>query len=193
MRDVRQPMWKLGVGGLGIALVFAAVALAAAPAGVRSIFLNGADISSARSQELRHVDVRIADNGDIFITAPHYQVAEEDSYVPLSQFIHTAGQPAHAQPQRLTTGPHGPPVNAEAGPTGWVAKTGEPLSPPAASQSLRRGEEPSDKGPDKPATDGVPAKAGDPPPSRPVAKGDGDDDAKPPLASDGKDAAASKH
>lgn len=51
----------------------------------RSIFLNGIDVSSARSQELRHVQVRINERGDIFISAPHYQVTEEDFFTPLSR------------------------------------------------------------------------------------------------------------
>ena len=49
----------------------------------RNIFLNGSDISSARSQELENVKVFISDKGDIFISAPQYQVFEEKTYVPL--------------------------------------------------------------------------------------------------------------
>ena len=53
----------------------------------RSIFLNGTDISSARGQELKNVSIHINENGDVFIMAPHYQVNEEDSYVPLSKYV----------------------------------------------------------------------------------------------------------
>ena len=49
----------------------------------RNIFLNGSDISSARSQELENVKIYISDKGDIFISAPQYQVFEEKTYVPL--------------------------------------------------------------------------------------------------------------
>lgn len=50
----------------------------------RSIFLNGVDISSAKTQQLKKVDVKIDEKGDIHIMAPHYQVHEENTFVPLS-------------------------------------------------------------------------------------------------------------
>ncbi|MBI2602611.1 MAG: hypothetical protein HYW48_06110 [Deltaproteobacteria bacterium] len=50
----------------------------------RSVYLNGTDISSAFSQELKKVDVEIDAKGNVFIIAPHYSVHEEESFVPLS-------------------------------------------------------------------------------------------------------------
>lgn len=52
----------------------------------RSIFLNGIDISSARNQKLKKVDIHIDESGNIFITAAHYDVLEEGSFVPLSKW-----------------------------------------------------------------------------------------------------------
>lgn len=68
----------------------------------RSIFLNGIDISSARNQKLGKVDIHIDENGNIFITAAHYDVLEEGSYVPLSKWskqINTASM--HKSPTEL--------------------------------------------------------------------------------------------
>lgn len=50
----------------------------------RSVFLNGTDISSAKTQYLKKVDVKIDEKGDLHIVAPHYQVQEENTFVPLS-------------------------------------------------------------------------------------------------------------
>ncbi|NBQ54208.1 MAG: hypothetical protein EBU49_11600, partial [Proteobacteria bacterium] len=61
------------------------VAATAPAAYARNVFLNGVDVSSSRSQELRNVQVRINEKGDIFISAPHYQVTEEDFFTPLSR------------------------------------------------------------------------------------------------------------
>lgn len=51
----------------------------------RSLFLNGTDISSIRHHVLENVTIKINGNGDIFIEAPHYQINEESSYMPLSK------------------------------------------------------------------------------------------------------------
>jgi hypothetical protein len=51
----------------------------------RNIFLNGKDISSAKGQKLDKVNVFISENGDIFITAPQYQVFEEKTFVPIAK------------------------------------------------------------------------------------------------------------
>lgn len=65
----------------------------------RNIFLNGKDISSAKGQKLDKVNIFISENGDIFITAPQYQVFEEKTFVPLTktkvadQNSHPAGLP----------------------------------------------------------------------------------------------------
>ena len=70
-------------------------------AGNRSIFLNGIDVSSARNQDLRNVHIRISDNGDIFITAPQYQVNEEETFTPLSTYIPGAHPPVHTPPMDM--------------------------------------------------------------------------------------------
>ena len=58
---------------IGIVLLALASNLALA----RNIYLNGKDISSAKGQKLDKVNLFISENGDIFITAPQYQVYEE--------------------------------------------------------------------------------------------------------------------
>jgi hypothetical protein len=100
---------------IGGAAVFSLSAImTAAPSGLRSIFLNGADISGARNQQLKNVDVQIAENGDLFIVAPHYQVAEEDAFTPLSKFVQGMNAPVHKAPQKISTAEPVPtPVHAE--------------------------------------------------------------------------------
>lgn len=88
-----------------LALGIAGSNLQAAPSGVRAVYLNGVDISSAKSQELKNVDISINERGDIFIVAPHYQVHEEDSFVPLSKFVRSMQTPQHKGPQSMTTLP----------------------------------------------------------------------------------------
>jgi hypothetical protein len=84
---------------LAMALAYPASQPPQAP--VRSVFLNGIDISSARSQELKNVDIVINEQGDLFISAPHYQVNEEDTYVPLSKYVQGANAPVHQAPQAV--------------------------------------------------------------------------------------------
>ncbi len=114
-----------------------AVAAVAATAGSRSIFLNGVDISSAKSQDLKHVDIHISENGDLFIIAPHYQVNEEDTYVPLSKYVQGLNQPAHKAPQAIEAGrtrelPSDAPGGGQLQP-----KAGEVPPPLAASAGLQ--------------------------------------------------------
>lgn len=85
-------------------LICATSAYAASPASGRSVFLNGIDISSAKSQDLKHVDIHISENGDLFVIAPHYQVNEEDTYIPLSKYVQGLNQPAHHAPQSIEAG-----------------------------------------------------------------------------------------
>ncbi len=73
----------------------------------RSIYLNGVDISSARNQDLRNVQVKVGDNGDIYISAPQYQVTEEETFMPLSSYSGRSGTPTHRPPQELN-GPNSP-------------------------------------------------------------------------------------
>ena len=49
------------------------------------IFLNGVDISSARNQNLKNVNVTISEDGTVFIEAPHYQVREDDIFTSLGK------------------------------------------------------------------------------------------------------------
>lgn len=90
------------------------------PVLARSVFLNGIDVSSARSQELRHVQVRINERGDIFISAPHYQVTEEDFFTPLSRVNSndSASKVAESQPASVPSVEVGPAVAA--GPSAGV-------------------------------------------------------------------------
>ena len=76
-------------------LAFADVSLA------RNIFLNGKDISSAKGQKLDKVSVFISENGDIFITAPQYQVYEEKTFVPLAKAKNKDNKPSVAHPTGL--------------------------------------------------------------------------------------------
>lgn len=62
----------------------------------RLIYLNGVDISSAKHQILERVTVRIDGQGHIFIEAPHYEVTEESTYIPLSSLAtEQASRPFH--------------------------------------------------------------------------------------------------
>jgi hypothetical protein len=63
--------------------------------GTRSIYLNGVDISSARNQDLRNVHVHVDGDGNVFVKAPHYQVTEEETFVPLSSYKHSQSAPEH--------------------------------------------------------------------------------------------------
>jgi hypothetical protein len=89
----------------GLLLALHAMPCLAGAGGVKSIFLNGIDISSARNQELKNVDVLINEQGDIFLLAPHYQVNEEDTYVPLSKYAQGLGPIAHKPPQPMRSAP----------------------------------------------------------------------------------------
>lgn len=51
----------------------------------RSIYLNGVNVSTIREESLENVKVEIDRNGNILITAPHYEVTQDSSYHPLLQ------------------------------------------------------------------------------------------------------------
>lgn len=51
----------------------------------RSIYLNGVDVSSSLNQKLKKVDITIDGSGNLHIKAPHYQILEEDQYVPVNE------------------------------------------------------------------------------------------------------------
>ena len=95
----------------------------------RNIYMNGIDISSARHQALSNVSIRIDGDGNVFIEAPHYQVHEENTFIPLSSWNREVGAPAHqpagAMPARLS--------KAGGGKQPAVA----PASPPAAAPPAR--------------------------------------------------------
>jgi hypothetical protein len=80
--------------------------------GNRSIYLNGIDISSARNQDLRNVHVKISENGDIYISAPQYQVTEEETFLPLSSYTSKSPLPEHKAPQAMNA-PKSPADTAE--------------------------------------------------------------------------------
>ncbi len=61
----------------------------------RSIFVNGHDVSSVRSQELKNVNIRIDAQGNVFIDAPQYDVLEQDKYLPLSQYQQNVRKAKH--------------------------------------------------------------------------------------------------
>ena len=103
--------------------VFAAAA-SAPVAFARNVFLNGVDVSSSRSQELRNVQVRINEKGDIFISAPHYQVTEEDFFTPLSRLATPPQASQNSGSPELAVAPASPvaPAPAAAAPAAAMAK-----------------------------------------------------------------------
>ena len=128
---------------------------AAPTTGGRSVFLNGVDISSAKSQDLKHVDIHISENGDLFVIAPHYQVNEEDTYIPLSKYVQGLNQPAHSAPQAIEAGrtrelpndvPSSGQLQPKAGelPPGMAAMPARPAASgaplPASAMALRTAE-----------------------------------------------------
>jgi len=62
----------------------------------RSVYVNGTDVSSARNQVMEGVTVRIDSDGNVFVDAPHYQVNEESTYIPLRRHANEA-RPEHRQ------------------------------------------------------------------------------------------------
>lgn len=125
-------------------LIALSVTLAAGGTAVRSVYLNGTDISSARSQEMRGVDIVINEKGDILIQAPQYQVNEEDTYVPLTKFVQGMNAPKH-QPMQAVQPVAAEPVKAmphedvapdTAIPGGAIPKAGVPVSQTAHPATL---------------------------------------------------------
>ena len=117
-------MQRLRVATFAVLVGMPTLALASTT-GLRNVFLNGIDISSAKSQDLKHVDVHISESGDIFLVAPHYQVNEEDSFVPLSRYVQGLSQPTHQPAQKMESK-----VQAQPGPGAPVAN---PMSTTAAA------------------------------------------------------------
>lgn len=126
--------------------MFLALALGVAtPALARTLYLNGTDISSARNQTLQGVNVRIDGGGNIFIEAPHYQVHEENTYTPLSQWHkEERNQPASKLPDNLTKVT--PPAEKVEPPKTEPVKTEASPTPPAATNSAAPTEKPVEEG-----------------------------------------------
>lgn len=106
----------------------------------RSIFLNGIDISSARSQDLRNVHIKISETGDIFISAPQYQVTEEETFLPLSSYTTKQVTPEHKPPQAMGTG------------TGSAAVAKAPTEGSGADKSAEKTEKIATKSANPPST-----------------------------------------
>lgn len=108
----------------------------------RNVFVNGVDASSMRNQKLEHVTIRIDENGDIFIDAPNYRVFEEQSYLPLSQWIQGVNKPAHSAKMEELPGVETPQSSAIPVPVS------NPNPPSAEKMGLGK---PGTKAPEKPA------------------------------------------
>jgi hypothetical protein len=90
-------------------LIFSSAVLAASVSHARSVFINGVDVSSGKNIQLKNVQVTINEHGDIHISAPQYDVNEEDNFTPLSRFVHGSGtsqQPVHKPMQAFPTDGH---------------------------------------------------------------------------------------
>ncbi len=102
-----------------LALTFLAVvsfSAFAAGTGVRSVYVNGIDISSVRNQSLTHVDVKIDGNGDLYIVAPQYEVQQENTFVPLGQQGISHSSPIeHKTPSALNRKAQAPSADTPAG------------------------------------------------------------------------------
>lgn len=140
-----------GIAVTAVAVFSVSALITAAPSGLRSIFLNGTDISGARNQVLKNVDIQITDGGDIFIIAPHYQVSEEDAFTPLSKYVQGLNMPAHKAPQKVS-GDQGPVASAiipqEAGPIKSDPQTLEKAGVPVDSDGMAKKEDPPPMLPD---------------------------------------------
>ena len=87
---------------LAIGLLF----VLASKSHARHVYVNGTDVSSARHAIIEGAHVRIDGKGNIFITAPHYQVHEESLYIPLSSWNKGPGAPDRQVGQAQETFPN---------------------------------------------------------------------------------------
>lgn len=78
-----------------IAYIAILVSSLSSPLQARDVYLNGTDISSAFNQHIKNADIRIDGKGNLYISAPHYKVKEQDTYLPLSKFFEDTQPPAH--------------------------------------------------------------------------------------------------
>lgn len=130
---MRSRSWHRIFVGWGLYAILSFSAAGAAEA--RSIFLNGIDVSSARNQTLKNVEIKINENGDIFIIAPHYQVNEEETYTPLSRYMQ--GKPA-------------PLIQSDAG-SATIRKDEPPAHQTPNKITEPAGDRPADRTADKPS------------------------------------------
>ena len=99
-----------------------------ATADSRSVYLNGTDFSNARDQTLKHVDLHIDDAGNIFVTAPQYQVHEESSFFPIGRT--TKKNIEHHSPKEL---PNASSMKKPAEGASDVTKSDDLMGVPAAT------------------------------------------------------------
>ena len=103
------------------------------PLRARDVYLNGTDISSAFNQQIKNADIRIDEKGTLYISAPHYQVKEQDTYLPLSKFFEDTQPPAHKkEPQPLHTQSTEAPHPSAATASAAVSPANPPPAPPAS-------------------------------------------------------------
>ena len=121
----------------------------------RNVYVNGTDISSARHQLMENVNVRIDGDGNLFIEAPHYQVNEESTYIPLRRNVSDARpehRPGGIMPPQLTK------AGSDRGePEGDAPATMRPPPAPAAPAAQPAAQ------PGAPAAQGAPAAGKEPP------------------------------
>jgi hypothetical protein len=109
-------------------LIFSFAALAASVSHARSVFINGVDVSSGKNIQLKNVQVTINEHGDIHISAPQYDVNEEDNFTPLSRYVQGSGtiqQPVHKPMQAFPTDGHSSPPTVPAHDSVPKAGTGD--------------------------------------------------------------------
>lgn len=103
-------------------------------ASARNVYLNGVDVSGARGQELKNVTVKISDNGDIYVTAPHYRIEEETTYTPLSEVLRRNHQ--NTRPGVVHQQPGAFPATASNNTTPIAERQGNQAAPENAAASL---------------------------------------------------------
>ncbi len=111
----------------------------AIPAEARRLFINGIEASNLRQLDLKRVDLQIHENGDIYITAPHYQLTTTEQFIPLHEYM--LSKPNAQLPEVRSQGPNIPPLHQAPGPiprghdikssqatppTGLIPKTEDP-------------------------------------------------------------------
>lgn len=67
----------------------------------REVFLNGSNISGSRNQTLKNVTLKIDGEGNIYVEAPHYQVNQENTFIPLSRWQKPKVSPQHNTPGKI--------------------------------------------------------------------------------------------